>query len=227
MAGSSVLVRNLFRSVQVSASYCAWRAGVTQFGSLASVGLAVGVVAAALGVVAAAAGVLVPVGVVDGVGAAARALGMARPAVDGVPEARELAVAPPVGEAVEVAVEPPLDVPVAVAVGVADAPAAPSWITGRKCSWAEVLTRFLVAWLGVPGRSTTMFLPPWEVTWASLMPVPLTRSRMMLIAWLMVPWETVPVVTGCSTISSPPSRSRPSLGVSVPVPWKWAAAMVP
>src|SRR6185437_7634745 len=150
--GSSVLVWNLFRSVQVSASNWAWITGVTQFGSLASVGLAVGVVAV---------GVEEAVAEPEGVGAAASAFGMARPAVDAVAEPPEVAVAPVVAVADDDAVEPAVEVPVAVAVGVAAAPAAASWMTARKRSWAEVLTRFLVAWLGVPGRSTTMFLPPW------------------------------------------------------------------
>src|ERR1700712_2959145 len=64
--GSSVLPLNVLMALQVSASSWAWIAAVIQFGSLASVGLAVGVVAVEPGAVGLAVGlpVLEAVGVV-------------------------------------------------------------------------------------------------------------------------------------------------------------------
>ena len=71
-----------------------------------------------------------------------------------------------------------------------------------------------------PGIDTTMFWPPWVAISASDTPLASMRWRMMSTAWSTWPslMVSVPSSAGSSTISVPPSRSRPRRGVVDPPP---------
>ena len=90
-----------------------------------------------------------------------------------------------------------------------------TWATSRKRRRAcrsTVCTRLSLV---LPGTWTTISLLPCVVTSASETPEPLTRSLMMLAAWLRLSLLTFPEAV--SVICVPPSRSRPSAGFQVPI----------
>jgi len=163
-------------------------------------------------------GTAIPLPLLDAVGA-----------LDTLPDGEAAADADPLAGALSVAVaeDDALGLPLGLAPGVAlpvgdddgeAAGAVPcSTSTGRNSRAAACSTESLVALSVLPGRVTTMFLSPWVVISASETPDPLMRCRMIFTASSSVCWVIVPLVPGSGTawitISVPPSRSRPSLGV--------------
>ena len=107
---------------------------------------------------------------------------------------------------------------VALGVGTVGTPA-PVASTGRKVSCAVWFTLSSRSPWSLPGTDTTMvaLLPdPWRVISASATPLPLTRWRMMSIAWSMsalVTWPWPLAACGMSVTLVPPCRSSPSLGL--------------
>ncbi len=139
-------------------SNCCCSCGVTQFGSLASVGFAVGVAAGDAEPEAVeppedvfASGDAVGVGV--GL-TAVRALGMFMPLLEllGDGLAVWLAVDDELALGLLDGVPAPDDegvgVPVALGAG---SPTCSAWSTARNCSWADCSTSWMVFWSGLPG----------------------------------------------------------------------------
>ncbi len=87
--------------------------------------------------------------------------------------------------------------------------------TCRNLSSAVVPTSLMTSSWPLPGTEM-MMLSPDLATSASEMPVPLTRSRMMLTAWSRLSCGGVfPVsVTGDNVTVVPPAKSRPYWGVN-------------
>src|SRR3954467_11731923 len=212
-------------------------AGAVGVGAGALVAVAVGVAfvdAAGLagGVALAAAAGLA--GVADGLGVAAagarNASGKPEPAeVDAGLEGLTVAFAGVVALAGGVAAAlpdgvaeaPPDGVALGVAVGAgAGAAFGASTRTGRKRSCEDLLRESTVLCGGLPGSEMTMLRPPWVATSASATPLPSTRWRMMSTALSIWPWLMVrlPTTLGSRISCVPPSRSRPSLGVSCASP---------
>src|SRR3954469_13178435 len=132
-----------------------------------------------------------------------------------------VAVALPEGEVVAlpegVADAPPVGVALGVGAGAAFGA---STRTGRKRSCEDLLRESTVLCGGLPGSEMTMLRPPWVATSASATPLPSTRWRMMSTALSIWPWLMVrlPTTLGSRISCVPPSRSRPSLGVSCASP---------
>jgi len=171
--GSALSFATALRSAQLSEASCCSSSGVTSFGSLAVPAVASGaVVGGALGVTAvgAAEGLVVGAGVVAATSAGGKPdLG----AVVAVPVAAGLLVAVPVG----------LRGDTPVGVGVSGGAAEASTSTARICSCEDFCRELTTAGSGVPGNETTMSLPPWVETSASVTPDPFTRARMMSTAF--------------------------------------------
>src|SRR3954447_3586113 len=209
-------------------------AGAVGVGAGALVAVAVGVAfvdaAGLAGVVALAAAAGLAGAVADGLGveaAGARsASGKPEPAeVDAGLEGLAVAFAGLVAFADGVAVALPEGVadapPVGVALGGgAGAAFGASTRTGRKRSCEDLLRESTVLCGGLPGSEMTMLRPPWVATSASATPLPSTRWRMMSTALSIWPWLMVrlPTTLGSRISCVPPSRSRPSLGVSCASP---------
>src|SRR4051812_9323955 len=217
-------------------------AGAVGVGAGALVAVAVGVAfvdaAGLAGVVALAAAAGLAGAVADGLGVAAAgarsASGKPEPAeVDAGLEGLAVAFAGLVAFADGVAVALPEGEVVALPEGVADAPPVgvalgggagaafgASTRTGRKRSCEDLLRESTVLCGGLPGSEMTMLRPPWVATSASATPLPSTRWRMMSTALSIWPWLMVrlPTTLGSRISCVPPSRSRPSLGVSCASP---------
>ena len=103
-----------------------------------------------------------------------------------------------------------------VGVGVGVPAAEPT--TSRNCSSAVVPTRFSTSSRPLPGTEISI-LSPTRLTSADETPSAFTRWRMMSTALSTEPLGGVPPpgTTGVSVTVVPPWRSRPSLGVRLPV----------
>src|SRR5450631_636313 len=204
LVGSSTIASTLLGSAQFRFASCFSSAGVTHARSLGFAGLAP-VAGAAVGLTA--------VGVAVGAGFVAAVSAGGNPDLGAVVDELEafgLLVAVPVGLS-------GLG-PVAVGTGVGVVGASTRVARIRSCD--DFCNELMVAASGVPGNETTMSLPPWVETSASVTPDPFTRARMMSTAFRIWPWFIcwLPTTLGVRISWVPPDRSSPSLGARWAVP---------